>query len=269
MSIYAGQQLRHLREALGLTLRDVETASAEIAARHANQEFFIPFSRLSEIETKGLHPSIFRIYTLAAVYRRDYRNILEWYDVKLDSISDDINVLQIPKTHKFDMAPDANSLLMPVAMDPGFDVRQTMNLSRMVQQWGVPPLQFLSRFKRPSHLYAFLGMQDFTMYPLLMPGSFLQVDESKTSIINEGWRSEYERPIYFVETRKEFICSWCNLTNDQLVLQPHPLSPVAPRVLRYMEEAEVLGQVIGVAMRLNEWKPVDQRSNNARPARLN
>src|SRR4029077_4532757 len=85
MSIFAGQQLRHLREGLGLTLRDVETASAEIAARHANQEFFIPFSRLSEIETKGLLPSIFRIYTLAAIYRCDYRTICAWYDVRLDA----------------------------------------------------------------------------------------------------------------------------------------------------------------------------------------
>lgn len=269
MSIHAGQQLRHLRESLGLTLRDVETASAEIAARHANQEFFIPFSRLSEIETKGLHPSIFRIYTLAAVYRCDYRKILDWYEVKLDSIADDIDVVQIPRTHRFGMVPNPDTLLLPMVLDPGFDVRRTMNLSRMIQQWGVPPLAFLSRLKRPSHLYAFLGMQDFTMYPLLMPGSFLQVDESKTTIINEGWRSEYERPIYFIETREEFICSWCNLTNDQLVSQPHPLSPVAPRVFRHQEEAEVLGQIVGVAMRLNEWKPVEQRSENERPARLN
>jgi hypothetical protein len=38
------------------------------------------------------------------------------------------------------------------------------------------------------------------MYPLLMPGSFLQVDDTKTQILKEGWRSEYERPIYFVDS---------------------------------------------------------------------
>lgn len=270
MSIFAGQQLRHLREGLGLTLRDVETASAEIAARHANQEFFIPFSRLSEIETKGLLPSIFRIYTLAAIYRFDYRKICGWYDVRLDAVAEDSNVAQIPNTHRFGSIPHPDSLELPVAIDPGFDVRRTMHLSRMIQRWGVVPLQFLSGFKRGCNTYAFLGMEDFTMYPLLMPGSFLQVDEKKTEIVNEGWRSEYERPIYFVETREEFVCSWCNLTDGkQLVLQPHPLSPVAPRVVRYLEEAEVLGQVVGVAMRLNQWKPADQRSANGRPVRLN
>lgn len=270
MSLYAGQQLRHRREELGLTLRDVETASSEIAARHANQEFFIPFSRLSEIETKGLLPSIFRIYTLAAIYHCDYRTLCGWYEVRLDGIAEDTNIAQIPKTHRLGNVPHPDSISLPVVIDPGFDVRRTMNLSRMIQRWGVVPLQYLSGFKRGSHIYAFLGTEDFTMYPLLMPGSFLQVDESKTEIINEGWRSEYERPIYFVETRQEFLCSWCNLTDgNQLVLQPHPLSPVRPRVFRNLEDAEVLGQVVGVAMRLNAWKPASPRSADERSVRLN
>lgn len=268
--IYAGQQLRHLREALGLTLRDVETASSEIASRHGNQEFFIPFSRLSEMETKGTVPSIYRIYTLAATYRCDYRTICGWYQVTLDAIADDSNIVQIPRTHRFGPIPHPDSLTVPVAIDPGFDVRRTMNLARMIQRWGTVPLQFVPGFKRGANAYAFVGTQDFTMYPLLMPGSFLQVDESRTEILKEGWRSEYERPIYFVETREEFICSWCNLTeHDELVIQPHPLSPVAPRVFCYPQDAEVVGQVVGVAMRLNDWKPADPHSRDARPARLN
>lgn len=129
MSINAGQQLRHLREALGLTLRDVETASSEIAARHANQEFVIPFSRLSEIETKGIIPSIHRLYSLAASYRCDYQPICNWYHVRLDSIAEDTDTVSIPKTYRFGAAPRPDSLELPVAIDPGFDIRRTMNLA--------------------------------------------------------------------------------------------------------------------------------------------
>jgi transcriptional regulator with XRE-family HTH domain len=274
MSIFAGQQLRSLRERLGLTLREVETASSEIAAKHASQEYFIPFSRLSEIESKGTIPSIFRVYTLAAIYRCDYRTIFAWYSVNFDEIAEDSQVAQIPNTHRFGAIPHPDALTVPVAMDPGFDIRRTMNLTRMIQKWGTIPLQFVPGFKRGSNVYAFLGTEDFTMYPLLMPGSFLQVDESKNEVVSEGWRSEYERPIYFIETRKEFICAWCSISNrDQLMIQPHPLSPVAPRVFQYPQEADILGQVVGVAMRLNEWKPVDQnssaRSADKQPASLN
>ena len=63
--------------------------------------------------------------------------------------------------------------------------------------------------------------------------------------------------MYFVETRQGYICSWCTLVGDDIILQSHPLSPVAACVLRYPQEAEVVGQVVGVAMRLGEWRPLD------------
>jgi hypothetical protein len=45
------------------------------------------------------------------------------------------------------------------------------------------------------------------------------------------------------------------------VLQPHPLSPVAVRVLRHPQEAEVVGQVVGIALKLGEWLPVETLSD--------
>ena len=71
-----GQRLRVLRESLGYTMRDVETGSLQVSRRLGNDEFAIPPSRLSDIETKGVIPSIFRLYTLAAIYRSDYRELL-------------------------------------------------------------------------------------------------------------------------------------------------------------------------------------------------
>ena len=52
--------------------------------------FAIPPSRLSDIETKGVIPSIFRLYSFAAIYRREYRELLSFYGLELDSISADI-----------------------------------------------------------------------------------------------------------------------------------------------------------------------------------
>ena len=71
-----GQSLRLLREQLGLTMRDVETASTRIAQKHGNDEFAIPPSRLSDIETKGVVPNIFRFYSFATIYRRDIFSLI-------------------------------------------------------------------------------------------------------------------------------------------------------------------------------------------------
>ena len=83
-----GQNLRVLREQLGLTMRDVENASTQIAQKRANDEFAIVPSRLSDIETKGVIPSIYRLYSLAVIYRRDVREILSWYGVDLNGMAE-------------------------------------------------------------------------------------------------------------------------------------------------------------------------------------
>ena len=54
------------------------------------------------------------------------------------------------------------------------------------------------------------------------------------------------------------------MTKEELILQPHPLSPVAARALRYPQQAEVIGQVVGVAIKLGEWRPVFDASTNSK-----
>jgi len=253
-----GQNLRILREQLGLTMRDVENATARLAQKHRNEEYFIPPSRLSDIETKGIVPNIYRMYSLAVIYRRDIREILSWYDVDLNSMAADLDLVLPPKSHVSEALANLSSIQIPVRLDPSFDPRRTVNFGRMVEQWGLVPLAYLAQFSSGQYTYGYIGSEDLTMYPILPPGSFVQVDESRNKIVQGGWRSEYERPIYFVETRSGHTCCWCTLTKEEeeIILQPHPLSPVAARSLRYPQQAEVIGQVVGIAIRLGDWRPV-------------
>jgi len=147
---------------------------------------------------------------------------------------------------------------MPVRLDPSFDPRKTLNFGRMVEQWGTVPLAYLEQLAKVDFTYGYVGSEDLTMYPILPPDSFVQVDESRNKVLEGSWRSEYERPIYFVETRDAHICCWCTLTREGIILQSHSLSPVPPRVFRYPQEAEVIGQVVGVAMRLGECRSVSE-----------
>jgi len=249
----AGKSLRTLREKLGLTMRDVENSSARIAERYRNEEFSIPPSRLSDIETKGILPSIYRLYTLSVIYRRDLRELMSWYGVDLNNTAADLGLVSPPKSHVSDALAGLSSVQVPVRMDPGFDERRTTNLGRMVEQWGLVPFAYLAQLANSEYTYGYVGSEDFTMYPILPPGSFIQVDESRNKVVEGGWRSEYERPIYFVETRDGYTCCWCTVGREDLILQSHPLSPVQPKVVRN-SQAEVIGQVVGIAMKLGEWR---------------
>lgn len=265
--ISAGQNLRLLRDQLGLTMRDVETASQRIAEHHGNEEFAVPPSRLSDIETKGLIPSIYRIYSLAVIYRQDPRDLLALYGVDFNHAATDLNSSIPRKSHLSRILRGVSAVQVPVRLDPSFDLRKTANLGRMVERWGLIPLAYLSDFADHEFTYGYVGSQDFTMFPILQPGSFVQVDESRNRVIEGVWRSEYERPIYFVETREGHVCCWCALKRDTLILQPHPLSPVPLRIFKYPQDAEIVGQVVGMAMKLGEWHHLEpSEGSKERPA---
>ena len=248
-----GNNLRVLREKLGLTMRDIETASEQIARRRDNEEYSIPISRLSDFETKGVIPSIYRLYSLSVIYRKDFRELLAWYGVDLSQPLTDLEIAAPPRSHLSTALANTAAVQMPVKLDPAFDPKKTLNFGRMVEQWGTVPLAYLEQFSKVDYTYGYVGSEDFTMYPILPPGSFIQVDESRNKVVEGGWRSEYERPIYFVETREGYTCCWCTVGREDLILQSHPLSPVQPKVVRH-SHAEVIGQVVGIAMKLGEWR---------------
>ena len=143
-----GQKLRVLREKLGLTMRDIETASERIARKRNNEEYLIPISRLSDFGTKGVIPSIYRLYSMAVMYRRDVREILLWYEVDLNVEASDLEISAPPRSHLSNALTSMVTVQMPVRMDPAFDPRKTLNFGRMVEQWGTVPLAYLEQFAK-------------------------------------------------------------------------------------------------------------------------
>jgi transcriptional regulator with XRE-family HTH domain len=254
----AGKKLRDLREQMGLTLRDVEISSTLLAESRGIEEFIINPSRLSDIETKGVIPSIYRLYVLSVIYRADFTELLRLFGVDLTFTAADFSICRPGKTHRVEIAEGRGNIQIPVKFDPGFDVRRSTDLGRMIENWGLVPMQYLQELSKKKYTYAYIGMEDLTMYPLLLPGSFVQVDEDRSRVEEKKWRSELERPIYFVETREGHVCCWCSVRRGEIVLQSHPLSPVPARILKHPQEAEVLGQVVGVAMRLGEVYAPDE-----------
>ena len=77
----AGEKLKRRRRELRLTMRDAYIASLKIAADEHNEEFVIAISRLSDIETKCAVPNIYRVHSLAHIYKIEVREILAWYGV--------------------------------------------------------------------------------------------------------------------------------------------------------------------------------------------
>jgi hypothetical protein len=253
-----GQKLRRIRERLDLRVRDVEQASLKIADKYHNDDFAVLINRVSEIENRNLVPSIHRLYSLCAIYRLDFQEVLGWYGISLAALPADAASVDVPQTHMLSFHGNARhgtaggEVLLPLSLDPGIDLRRTTYLTRMIQRWGKLPLLFLESLDLEEQRYALIGTEDWFMYPMLQPGTFVSIDESQRKISNSGWTNEFERPIYFFEHRKGYACGWCSLSGEQLILQPHPSSTCSPQLYKYPTDIDLIGQVSGIAMRLDQ-----------------
>lgn len=255
-----GLRLRQVRERLGLTYRDVERSSFELAAKRVRPEFIIHISRLADIENRGVVPGLHKLYALAVIYHLNPLEIFRWYEVPLDEFFGDGATFSAPQTHLG--APPA-TLKIPMRFDPSFDPKRTEFLSRMVERWG----NFEGAMTNGGrhHRYGYIGLSDRRMVPLLRPGSIVMVDTSVRGVEDDGWSTEYDRPMYFVELRDGYRCGWFHRDGPRLVMQPHPLSRCLPETWRIPEEAEVVGRVIGVVTRLNEpWNLLPGESPEGR-----
>ncbi len=247
-----GEKLRQARERLQLTYRDVAEASQLIAARRGSEEFAVALSRLADIENKGTVPTIYRLYTLSAIYRLDWKEVLRWYGVPLDCLTSDAFHIPLPETHavQFWNEPPAE---IPDGLDRDIDIEKTTFIGLLGRRWGKMPLLF---FNGPEHRqlqYGLVGMSDWFMYPVVQPGSLVLIDQTRRKIVAEGWTGENDRPIYFVEHRDGYHVAWCANVAGRLLLQPHPSSSQTP-ILFDFSDVDICGQVVGIAMLLESKK---------------
>jgi transcriptional regulator with XRE-family HTH domain len=256
-----GEQLRELRNRLGVTTREVEEFSRAIADDRQNEEFYISNAWLTQLENKSSVPSIFKLYSLSVIYRIKFNDLLALFGVDLSASSRHRFDLPLQNTHlaSFETPDPEHSVTFPVRFDKSFSLDKTSLISRMVEIWGEVPIALIQRLDVRHCQYGFIGKEDFTMSPLIRPGSFVQIDSQVNRTQGQEWHTEFDRPIYFIELRDSYACAWCEVRGSQITLIPHPLSGRMIRQFAYPDEAEIVGQVTGLAMKL--VPTVDEQSD--------
>lgn len=248
----AGTKLKQLREKCGLTLRQVEAESKRLAKRKLNQDFFISRGWLNNIENGSHKLSIFKLYALGAIYHEHWSNIFMLFGCNLSDFDRDQAMFAPARTQlSSGSGEQEETITVPLRSQENLHLDKTSLLSRLVEIWGEVPLRFLQHLDLKHGVYGFVGMSDRTLFPLIRPGSIVQIDQDQRKVLTR-WENEHDRPIYFVELRGEFLCTWCELRDGYLWSVPHPLSKCQVRRFAHPREAEIVGRVIGVSMRLVE-----------------
>ncbi len=247
-----GLRLRQARERLGLTYREVEKASVELATKRGRSDFILHISRLADIENRNVVPSLYKLYSVSVIYHLSVAEISGWYEAPFPQTFQDGTSFPSPRTHLSDFlnSPESPALQGELQGSPA-----TGLLKKLPAAIGGEPGG--EKAASCHYRYGYIGLSDRRMIPILRPGSVVLVDTSLCRIEDADWRNEYDRPMYFVELHDGYRCGWFHKNRTQLIMQPHTLSHCAPESWRTPDDAEIVGKVVGMATYLNSpWTSV-------------
>jgi hypothetical protein len=255
-----------MREKLGMSTRRVADMSRRVAVDQNRADFRLSHAWLTQVESCRITPSLFKLYTLSAIYGTALQELLALY-LDVDALPYQHLALNLAQTRVASLAPPASASADEVVTvvdtgSPGSRPEdlpedrseeqpddQTALVDALHERHELARLTVLGAADKKGSRYGVIGTNDYRMYPLLRPGSVVQIDVRRRRVTSTVYRTEYDRPLYFVELHKGYICSWCDLQGGRLISIPHPLSPYRVQEFRHPEEAEIVGRVSAVMAR--------------------
>jgi transcriptional regulator with XRE-family HTH domain len=257
-----------------LSSREVEDLSYEIAMARQDMRYWLSRSWVTDIENGKYRPSVLKLRALSLIYQCDYDEFLVLFGIPISEAARDEREhegLLLPHTHLLDAKePSERTIIAPTELRGSVDWEKTNLVARMFSEWGEVPVRLLEHMDLRNCLYGYIGKKDYTMFPIIRPASFVQIDQHQRRIGPPDWHHEHDRPIYFFELRDRYVCSWCELHGSQLILIPSPQSGLSARPVLYPGDVEILGRVTGLTMRIAETvgpqpKPSPRSRSKSRP----
>jgi len=174
----AGERLKELRVRLGLTTRDVEAKSQQIADERHSREYYLSHAWVTDIENGKFTPSIYKFHTFGTIYNRRITELLSYFGLPFGDLSRHRMSIGVPRTHLLDSGTDLDmeKVPLPVQFKPEFRLERTNLLARVVEKWDEIPVGFLQHLDLRKSVYGYIGLEDYTLFPLIRPGSLVEID---------------------------------------------------------------------------------------------
>jgi transcriptional regulator with XRE-family HTH domain len=219
--------VRAERERLRLSTRAVERISQRIAQEKRNQALYVSHNWVTDVENGRFTPGFPKLYSLSLIYECDIDDLFALFGFNVRDIGRERGLVAFPHTHLVRQSPGQGETtpVAPLDLRRKSSSERTNLINQLSHIWDEIPL-FLLQQGDPRHsLYGYIGTEDYTLDPLIRPGSFVQIDSRQKKIAKGVWPSEHDRPVYFTQLRDNcYACSWCELDGKQLV--PHPKSAI-------------------------------------------
>jgi hypothetical protein len=262
----AGKKLRAERVRVGLSTRAVQELSQRIAREKNNQEYYVSHAWLTDAERGKFTPTIYKLYSLSLIYNCNVVDMMAFFGLNFLDVAREQRLVRLPHTHLLGSSLDlpGQKIVVPVDLRKDVELARTNLLSRMFGAYAQIPVELLQCLNPERCLCGYVGLEDYTLDPIIRPGSVVAIDVRQNKVRMGSWRNVTDRPIYFVELRDGYACCWCELAGNHLILIPCPQSPVQVRQVRYPTDGDIVGRVTAVTMPLVEV----EQSSPADPSAL-
>ena len=101
----AGEKLKELRVRLGLSTRDVEAKSQQIAEERQSREYYVSHAWVTDIENGKFTPSIYKFHTFSVLYNRRITELISYFGLPLGDLSRYRTSMGVPNTHILQSGP--------------------------------------------------------------------------------------------------------------------------------------------------------------------
>src|SRR5713101_3006709 len=133
----AGERIKALRLKACMTTREVEKLSLEISKSKRNPEYYISHAWLTDIENGEFTPSIYKLYSLSAIYLSRFTDLLGYFGLNLGDIGMDQMAVRLPKTHLIPghLSGAQEEIRVPVQLATDSSFGQTKMLQKIPEAW--------------------------------------------------------------------------------------------------------------------------------------
>lgn len=240
-----GNQLRIVRERLGLSQREVARRSAEIAKERGSDLYQITGSWLGRVESDLKHQREIGAHPLIA--------LLAIYGITLEELL----AVNSPREFPEDMSDiPEEAPQTAVLTGSAADTTARLLLPDDSGAVAVPENTVIMRPAFPRNSGRFLriviGHQANYLYPIVPAGTLALVDRYRRSLEQEPVNVEIEiqRPMFLLEMRDgRNICCWCEMVDkneNRAVILFHPTSRKRSVQVVVDKDVSVIGQVVAV-----------------------
>ena len=243
-----GQLLKRTRSRMSLSIREAAAMSRIIAEVLKDHRYATSPSSLSDYELRNLLPRDFhKIITLCSVYGLQFESVMNRMGIDVgeagtESIPDRYLAHAVPTVAaKHGDLANVGAGLIEKLLGGGLEIPLFLRNS-------------LGHFAGSAHAslddFFWVGGDDDPLHPFLADGLLAMVNRRRKTPFHFASKPWWQQPLYIILMREGvYVACCCSVENGLLVIHPYSRDFHRSAQYRLHQDAEVVGQIIGIMRR--------------------